>query len=54
MSLALVLLARMDFAIIFLALLVKLYECTSVADLDSEEDMQPKRTYISNLQHWSR
>ena len=42
-----------------LALLLKLckftlYECKSVADLDSEEDMQPKRTCTSSLQQWHR
>ena len=42
-----------------LALLLKLckftlYECKSVSDLDSEEDMQPKRSCTSHLQQWHR
>ena len=31
-----------------------LYECKSVSDLDSEEDMQPKRSCTSHLQQWHR
>lgn len=42
-----------------LALLLKLckftlYECRSITDLDSEEDMQPKRSCTSSLQQWHR
>ena len=42
-----------------LALLLKLckftlYECRSITDLDSEEDMQPKHSCTSSLQQWHR
>ena len=42
-----------------LALLLKLckfslYECTSVTDLENENDMQPKRSFTSTLQQWHR
>ena len=37
-----------------LALLIKIYECKTVHELENEEDMQPKQACTSSLQQWHR